>query len=182
MTNEILNDQINGLVARLAQLRQTERIMLEAVGLEKQVAKEKANQPDIDARIQGAKEELSEVQAEQARIVNEAFGAFTVKMDEALPEGNVTCNLTEDKVEIGWNIGGALRPFRALSGGERIAFDMALAYALGAGVIVKEVAELDDRRLALVLEKFGELTTQVIIVTCHAPAEVPPPWSVIHVA
>jgi hypothetical protein len=66
-----------------------------------------------------------------------------------------------------------------LSGGERVAFDMALAYALGAGLIIKELAELDTTRLGLVLERFGGLDAQVLCISCHEPEAIPEGFAVL---
>jgi DNA repair exonuclease SbcCD ATPase subunit len=69
-------------------------------------------------------------------------------------------------------------PFKALSGGERVSFDIALANAFGADLIIKEVAELDQGRLALVLERLKDIDAQVVVATCHTPSEIPKEWSV----
>jgi hypothetical protein len=179
MSKDILTQQIIGLTARIAQLRATERILLEAVGLEKQVAKEKGIMPDLDANILSAKETLSELHGNQARLIETAFAGFGARMNNALPEGEVYFEFVDDKVELGWKIKDSRRPFKALSGGERVAFDMALAHALDAGLIVKECAELDKQRLGLVLEKFSEIPAQTIVVTCHAPDQIPTGWETI---
>ena len=176
---EMLQQQIEGLTKRLAQLKQTERIMLEAKGLEKQIAREKKALATIDEELQSEKEALAELQDRQAEIVKSATAEFLARMNTALPEGEVHFEIEDDKVNLGWKISGKVRPFRALSGGERVAFDMALAYALGAGVIVKECAELDEHRLGLVLEKLKDVPMQTVVITCHQPKVYPAEWEMI---
>lgn len=175
-------DRITGLKSKLGQLRQTERIMLEAAGVQKQIASEGKKADDLRAELETAKAKHQAAKDEHARILSEATSGFMARLDEQLPEGKAFLDMSDGSVTLGWIINGVPRPFRSLSGGERIAFDMALAYALGAGLIIKELAELDALRLGSVLERFMglmALNTQVICISCHEPDSIPKGYSVL---
>jgi len=175
---ELIKQQIDGLTLRLAQLKATEKMFLQASGLEVQAANARKEAEGLQAEAETIKNELADKQQELAAKTSKALSGFLERMDAALPEGQAYFILGEKSVDIGWVINGVKRPLQALSGGERVAFDVALAHALGAGILVKEVAELDQDRLHLVMEKMLSIEPQVVLVTCHAPEVVRAEWTV----
>ncbi len=177
MDIKLLEDRVEALRLRLGQLKGSERIMLQAHGLEAQIARAVAEAPGIEADIQAYKEELQELVATRDKIVNESLEAFAERMQAALPHGTPRVSIVDEKIEIGWEIDGCLRPFKALSGGERVSFDIALAHAFEAGLIIKEAAELDCERLESALDKLRKITAQVILTTWAAPKKVPEGWT-----
>ncbi|MDD4997698.1 MAG: hypothetical protein PHI99_06075, partial [Syntrophales bacterium] len=58
-------------------------------------------------------------------------------------------------------------------------FDNALAVALGCNILVAEYAELDAERFTKALSRFNGDGVQVIVSSCHAPAEIPKGWEVV---
>lgn len=175
---KLLEDRAAGLRQRIGQLKATERIMLQAHGLEAQITKARQEAPAIEADIQALKEQLAELTGQQQGIINQALHEFALRMEQALPAGKPSIKIENDKVELGWLIRDAVVPFQALSGGERVSFDIALAHAFGADIIAKEVAELDPARLDVLLTKLQDIPAQVVVVTCHPPTETPEGWIV----
>jgi hypothetical protein len=169
-----------GLRARINSLRQTERIILEATGIQKQIAAEQQKQDGLRTDLEAAKAENQRAKENHARLLSAATTGFLAKLGERLPEGEPYLKIEEGGgIEFGWVINKVPRPFRSLSGGERVAFDMALSYALGGSLVVKELAELDKDRLGGVLEKFAGLDAQVICISCHEPQRIPDGFTVI---
>jgi hypothetical protein len=173
----IIEDQVHGLRQRIDGLKATEKLFLQASGLETQAAEARQQGEGHRVRVDGIKKELDELLVQQGELTQAAIGGFLARMNSALPEGSAYIEIGEKACAIGWEVGGVKRPLHALSGGERVAFDAALSYALGADILVKEVAELDSSRLAAVMGKYLELAPQVILVTCHAPATIPAGWT-----
>ena len=179
MDIKLLQDRVQGLTQRIGQLRASEAIMLQAQGFDRQIVKARKEIATIGADIQAAKEELGELQVKQAEIISAAAESFCSRITEALPHGQAVLEIQSDHVLLGWSIDGGVRPFKSLSGGERVSCELALARALGADTLIKEVAELDHENLAGILDKLGALDVQAILVTCHAPPEVPKSWTVV---
>lgn len=176
---ELMKQQIDGLTARLAQLKKEEQLFLQASGLEKQAVKARQEGEKLADNVELIKKCLDAMVTSLSELTGQALAGFLSRMDEALPEGQAYIRVLEKGVSIGWTISGADRPIQALSGGERVAFDTALAHALGAGILIKEVAELDPGRLGLVMEKLCGVDSQVILVTCHPPETVDAKWTVV---
>jgi DNA repair exonuclease SbcCD ATPase subunit len=175
----MIEEQISGLRSRIGQLRQTERIMLEASGLRKQIASETQKADELRTALEAAKTIHQAAKDAHTQILSEATASLMDRLNKHLPEGKAYLELDEGSVNLGWIINGVPRPFRSLSGGERVAFDMAIAYALDAGLIIKELAELDSMRLGLVLEQFCNVQAQVICISCHEPKTIPEGFSVL---
>lgn len=176
---ELMKQQIDGLTARLEQLRKEEQLFLQASGLEKQAAKARKQGEEMAERFEKIRDSIQSMSAMQTELTGQALAGFLHRMDEALPEGNAYIRLGEKSVSIGWAIEGIERPIQALSGGERVAFDTALTHALGAGILIKEVAELDPARLELTMARLQVLEPQVILITCHKPATITTAWTII---
>jgi hypothetical protein len=94
--------------------------------------------------VETLKGELEALTARKGELTGQALAGFLSRMDEALPEGNAYVRIAEKGVAIGDYLAGVERPLQVLSGGERVAFDVALTHALGAciyqGPIVPDVA------------------------------------------
>ena len=176
---ELMKQQIAGLTASLEQFKKEEQLFLQASGLEKQAAKARKQGEEMTERFEKTRDAIQSMSAMQTELTGQALAGFLNRMDEALPEGNAYIRMAEKSVSIGWTIGGIERPIQALSGGERVAFDTALAHALGAGILIKEVAELDNTRLELTMARLQVLESQVILVTCHPPVTVEKFWTVV---
>ena len=179
MSIDLMKQNVDGLTASLAEFKKKEQLFLQASGLEKQAAKARKQGEEMVERMEKTRDAIQSMSAMQTELTGQALASFLHRMDEALPEGNAYIRLGEKSVAIGWTIDGVERPIQALSGGERVAFDTALAHALGAGILIKEVAELDPARLELTMARLQVLEPQVILVTCHPPATVDANWTVV---
>lgn len=188
MSIELLESQISGLKSRLTELRSIEALFHKAQGLDEQAEKSRKEGEDMEAELQAAKETLSELRAEKAKATEASASALAATMCKVLPEGHAIFEITDaGEVFIGWSDPDGERiPYAGLSGGQRVSFDQALCFALlgkGEKVILMEGAELDEAHLRAALEHFSHLSedTQVILSTCHAPAEIPGGWNVVEV-
>jgi hypothetical protein len=98
------------------------------------------------------------------------------RIQKMLPFGEAKLNLSEEgRLEIGWSIDEKTIPYWALSGGQKMIFDPALAFALlgkaESKVIVMEGAEMDTTHLTMTLQQIAEKQpeAQIICATWHEP-------------
>src|SRR5512143_1045613 len=84
---KLLKDRVEALRRRVGQLKQTERIMLQAHGLETQLQKASQESPAIETDIQAIKEELADLSGQQEGIINRALNEFVLRMQKCLPHG-----------------------------------------------------------------------------------------------
>jgi hypothetical protein len=101
-------------------------------------------------------------------------------MDAVLPRGRSILRIEDDgALFIGWQDQKKPVPYSGLSGGEKVAFDQALARALGATVLIVEAAEMDPARLSEALDRYGKTGLQVIVSSCHEPTTYPSGWKAV---
>lgn len=180
MDAELLRTQIHGLEGNIKTLREREGVFLKRQGIKAQAEKLGQEADDYEQQAKDVKAMHAELVAEKNKALAATTGMIAERMNEALPVGTAIMQITDDqKIDIRWVIDGILRPYKALSGGEKVSFDCALALALGANIIIQEAAELDGDRMIASLQKLGEIDCQVICSTCHPIAEVPEPWKVV---
>lgn len=165
---QIIKDQIGGLKNRLSQLRATEKIFIRAQGIDEQVERTRGEVEKLGIDIQSDKETLSEMKAKKNDLIKGISQKAEAAIAKHLAYGEPSVIIEDGHVDIGWIIDGKRRPAAGLSGGERVAFDTAMAAALGADVIVVEAAELDDDSLIKLLAKLSESRAQTIVSTCHS--------------
>lgn len=177
MDLQILQNQHDGLVAAGKKLREKERLFLKAQGLDERIAKSQKEIIAEESELETIKEDLALKISEKNKAVAGTITALAEKMGEILPVGETVLDVTDGKFLIGWKIDGSLRAYSGLSGGEKVTFDSALDQALGCGIIVQESAELDKDFLLQVIEKLTLLDKQVIVNSCHPPAEIPEGWN-----
>lgn len=182
----MLEQQIAGLTEMIKTLRDQSDLFHEAKGLDGEAEKARKEATEKAVDLQAAKEKLSELQGRKREALQATCAALSAKMSEVLPEGKAIFEISDDGVFIGWERNGKRKPYRGLSGGERVPFDSALCYALigkGHKVLIMELAEADEVRLLACLNHLAELPedTQVLAMTCHAPKVAPDGWSVVEV-
>lgn len=188
MDIQIMEDRIRGLQANITDLRENEKLFHKAKGLDEEKEKAAAEMMEVEAELQGVKEELAELKSERAKALETTAEALAARMSAVLPAGTACFEISNDGVFIGWlRQNGARVPYAGLSGGQKVAFDQALCYALlgdGPKTLIMEAAELDGLRLAEVMEHLEKTPedTQIILNTWHVPEVVPDAWNVVEVA
>jgi len=171
MEIDLLQNKVKAAEQRLSQLRATERIFLERSTYDREAARTKAEFEEAKKKIEIEKTVLSGVVAARDDLVNKAISIMITKLKAALPVGEPILDIQDGRVDIGLSIDGQRRPYRALSGGEKVSFDLAMSVAMGADLIIKEVSELDSGRLCDTLAQLEAARPQVILVSCHDLAD-----------
>lgn len=178
---QMIQDQIDGLTARLKQLQADEKLFIKAQGLDEEAEKARKEIVDLEPELQQAKEDLAELRSQKTVALSTTGEALSAKMAEALPEGRGILEISDEGVFIGWELGGVRRPYEGLSGGQKVAFDAALSHALlgpGPKTLIIEAAEMDQEHLLAAMERLAGLPedTQVVLLTCHEPFGKPEGW------
>lgn len=184
MDKQLLVDQISGLKVRIQTLRGERDQLIKAQGLDEQAEVARQRAEDMKEAVDKKKGEIEAFKHKINSVMATSTGALEKKMAGILPAGRPVFNVSADgAVFIGWVKPGESIPvpYLGLSGGERVPFNQALLYALGGTVLVEEAAEVDRDKLGPILQKLGESDVQVLVNTCHAPAEIPLGWTVVEV-
>jgi uncharacterized protein YhaN len=188
MDTQLLEQQLQGLQAKLIELRQGEALFHKASGLEQEAEKARQEAEEKEIELQAAKEDLAELRNQKARAMGATAEALSTAMSAVLPEGKAIFEVSEEgAVFIGWEKpDGSRVPYAGLSGGQQVPFDSALSFALmgkGSKVLIMELAELDQEHLRVTLEHLQNLPSdvQVIAMTCHSKVAVAGPWNVVEV-
>ena len=176
--------RVQGLQARLQKLREDERLFQRAAGLKTQKEKDSAAIAGLREDLAKEKEKLAQHKASKALAISATASALAQKMGQVLPFGEAIFNIGEDgEVYLGLNLPdrGPVA-YGGLSGGQRVLFDSALAYALlqpgkKRAVILVEGAELGGE-IGMVLESVAtsNVDAQIIACTCHEIGAVPDGW------
>ncbi len=172
MTHEqILRDQIRGLEALLMDLRGDELRFVKAQGIDEQAENLIAEAESLRPKIAVIKEELEAARGKRNEAIAPTAKALAESMSAVLPSGEAMFDISSDgSVFLGLAKDADKKiaiPYQALSGGELVAFDAALAHALKADCLIIEAAEMDSVRLLSGLESLAKLKAQVIVNTCH---------------
>jgi DNA repair exonuclease SbcCD ATPase subunit len=155
---KLLNDQITGLKEKLKGLRTQKSLFDKAKGMDEQIAK-------FHKEAEGLREEARKLKVLFEKLISKknatilaSLNTIMEKMNSVLPAGKAVIQVTEDgDCFIGWANGkGVNIPYPGLSGGEKVAYDTALVFALGANVLITEAAEMDAERFTAALYRaFG---------------------------
>lgn len=182
---QVMEQRVHGLQTRLQKLRENERLFQRAAGLKTQKEKDGAAIAGLRDDLAKEKEKLAQHKASKALAISVTASALAQKMEQVLPFGDAVFNIGEDgEVYLGWNIPdrGPVA-YGGLSGGQRVLFDSALAYALlqpgkKNSVILVEGAELGGE-IGMLLESVAasNVDAQIIACTCHGTGAVPDGWS-----
>jgi len=175
----MIEQQITGLKGKLVELQGQEKVFIEALGIDKSVAKIRVETDEMKANVATLKEEEDTLVVQKNAAVAETAKALSEEMSKILPLGSAVFRIDEDgNAFIGWKNGHTVS-YEGLSGGEKVMFDAALCHALKANVIIQEAAELDREALLNNLAKTVDSKTQFIVSTCHPPKELAGKWTVI---
>lgn len=181
--NEI-QDLITGLEGKLKVLQGDKEIFIRAQGMDIEAEKLRVEGQRTADQVADLKVQVSEKQSGKRKAIAPVVEGISKAMNSFLAVGSATLEILEDgSFFIGWvNEAGQTVPYSGLSGGEKVAFDAALAKSLGATVLCVEAAESDEMNLQALLEKYkASDIEQVIVSTCHGPAVVSAGWEVAHV-
>lgn len=185
----ILEQRVSGLRAQLDTLRADERLFQRAAGLETQREKDHATKLDLEAELEAAKKALNDLRDKKSAAMQGTATAIAEKMGRVLPYGEARFSVDDDgTVFLGWDIPRhGVVSYGGLSGGQRVLFESALAYALTRqerhnSIILIEGAEL-GQEIGLLLESVARanMETQIIACTCHELNSVSDGWTAVHV-
>ena len=189
-TLRIMEQRAAGLRDKLAALRNEERALQRASGLEEQRQRDKAESLDLETRLTTEKNRLRELAREKAAAMQATATAIAEKMGRMLPYGRAGFSFTDDgSALLGWELPEhGFVAHAGLSGGQKVLFDAALSYALTPqdrenAVILIEGAEL-GQEIALLLNSVADanLEAQILACTCHEIAVAPAGWSLERIA
>ena len=172
---QMMQDQIDGLIATGKELRKKEAVFLKIQGINETIETTSQERQTILTDQKAAKKEKKELLKKKNTAVSESAEKIVNKMNEVLPFGTAVFDCL-DGLFLGWEVDGTKKPYNGLSGGEKQIFDTALAHVLGANIIIMEAAELDSDHMAAALEDLARVEKQVIINTCHPVKVVPDPF------
>lgn len=178
---QTIQNQIDGLSARLKTLRADKDLFVKAQGLDEQAEKARKEITDLEPDLQVMKEDLAELRGKKTAALSTTGEALSAKMAEALPEGRGLLDISDEGVFIGWELGGVRRPYAGLSAGQKATFEPALCHALlgpGTKLLIIEGGELDQENLLSTMEKLAGLPedTQIILNSWHRPYGRPEGW------
>jgi len=181
MDKQIIQDQINGITARIAALRKDRDVHVRLQGLNVEAEKLRKEALEYSNQIEKEKVTIAVLLAQRQQIVQNTIVGLSKRMAEILPIGKPDISITEDGgVNIGWmRPDGKKVAYAGLSGGEKACFDPALAYSLKATVLIFESAEMDENRLMESLGKLNSTGVQAIVNTCYGPKVSPDGWKEI---
>lgn len=185
MDKTLMQQEMEGRIKSAVELTATRDLFVRAQGLDQSIEKTKAALAADQAAHEKAKEKLADLQARKYASLGKTLERISGAMTRLLPQGSAIISYDDEGATlfIGWQHPNGTRiAHSGLSGGERVAFDTALAHALGANILVGEFAELDDSRLYEALERFAASVrpdAQAIVLSCHTPSSVPPGWKVV---
>jgi hypothetical protein len=182
---DLLQQNIAGLESKLQDLRDRKDLFMKAKGLEEEIGKARVDIVTLTDEITAEREKLNRLNAQKAAVVSDVSDKIAAAMGSLLPEGKAVFEIDGEAVRIGWDRGDCKAvPYAGLSGGQRVAFDLALAYALagpGEKLLIMEAAEMDGLRLDQFLTHLSghaPADAQIIVNTCHTPGSVPDGWEV----
>ncbi len=182
---QLIRDQILGLKSAIQTARETERLFIKSNTLSEAIEKARSDFQQIEEELEEAKQTKASLKTEKFAMLKEACDPLSEKISSLLPHGFAVIRM-EEELFIGWGNEDRITPYNGLSGGERVFFDCALSNSLLTGkghkILVLEAAELDEPTLAGTLLTISEANpdAQVLVLTCHAPKEVPECWKVVN--
>lgn len=169
---ELLKQNIAGLESRIATMEAQQQLFLKVQGIDETIEKSKVEAVDLEKETEELKTAIADLKQKKRESLAATMDALALKMSEVMPIGKAVFDISEDgKVFIGLETNIGVVPHAGLSGGQKSAFDQALAYALlgnGEKVIVIEAAEMDRKRLEMTLDAIevnADDKTQYIVNT-----------------
>ena len=173
-TIDLITQQIEGLRASIKEMRDDERLFTKAQGLQEQAEAADKRAADANAEIEATKKKLDAARTERDEALQSTIAALAEAMGLVLTIGAPVFSLADDgKVILGLETADGFTPYVGLSGGQKVAFDAALANALFGPaqhpVLVVEAAEMRIDTLRAFIDSLAGETprAQVVVNTCH---------------
>ena len=172
MDTRLANDQKEGIVSRIFQLREKETLFLKDQGINEAILKEQLSLEKTLEDLENAKERRNDLILKKKGLLAESAKKICDKLDEILPFKQAYFNCDDD-FKLGIKNKGKITLYNGLSGSQKATFDAALENLLGANMIMVEGAEIDEKNMQRILDELVESPKQVIINTCHDVATIP---------
>lgn len=178
---QTMQEMLRGLEARKKSLKDDEKVFLKVSGINEEIEKASQDKISIVSDSEKAKKERDDLKKKKADAVSKTTDKISESMNSVLPFGSAVFTYDEDEtgkrdLHIGWKVDGVTTPYNGLSGGQKQAFDAALAHVLNASIIVLEAAELDSDNLPVVLNDLGQLDKQILVSTWYPIDNIPEPF------
>lgn len=173
MDKQILENQIQGLEAKLKKLQANEKLFIKAQGIDETIAKSQKEIAEHETETHDLKEQIAEKKAAKAAALKPTGEALAEKMKMVLSRGAVVFDISEGSVFLGWKLGDKVTPYAGLSGGQKMEFDPAFSKAMlgdGPKLIVTEAAEINYDNIMKNAERIRSSAMddeQFIINFCH---------------
>lgn len=186
---ETMQQRVDGLASKLADLRNQERAFQRVAGLQERQEADRAKWRELQAQADTIKTAIADLKNQKAAAMQETATAIATAMNCMLPFGTAVFEVDDEGgVFLGWDIPEkGIIAHGGLSGGQRVMFEAALSYALMPKglknpVILVEGAELGPE-IDMLLNRVAETSpdAQIIACTCHNLAAVPAGWSSVAV-
>jgi len=182
MNEEIqtIKSLIGGLEVQIESKESDEKLFNRAAGLETAAEKARGEIIDMETDLETIKENLAEKKSAKANALGATTKAMVIEMNKTLTSGTAILEISDEGVLIGWQKGGIIRPYHALSGSERICFDNALADAFNATILLYEAGDgVDRENLDALIKKLTGSDKQIILTHWFMPEEVPKGWKLV---
>lgn len=180
---KILEHKATALRTKIAQLQADERNINRVAGVQKEITKANVNAEALEAEAAKWKAKAKDLRGDKARALSNSLSKIQFNMGTMLSVGSAAVEIADNGgITFGWDLPGqGVIQYGGLSGGQKVQFDAALAYALTVGaklpVVIVEGAEVGgeiDRLLDRLTTSNPE--AQIFVNTCFPVAVAPEPW------
>jgi len=173
---DMMTTQVGALKQAIHDERAKRDLFVKASTLDEEIQKISSDTEELREQLKDAKAKHADAIRRRDEAVRTSLGAMERRIQKMLPFGEAALNLTEDgRLVIGWIIGEKSIPYWALSGGQKMIFDPALAFAMlgkaQSKIVIMEGAEMDTRHLTETIQQIAESRpeAQIICATWHEP-------------
>jgi hypothetical protein len=179
MTNsvDLMKVREDGLKAAMGTLQEERDMLLKAQTLDEQAESAAKESRKLEKEVEELESKISQMVLAKKRVLESSLGVLRERMQHILnsEKGYPVFNLVEEKLVYGWMMKvdeqEIFVPYAGLSGGQRVEFDSAFAYALLSGskngIVVLEAAELGNE-LPAMLDHIASSTVdaQIFVNSC----------------
>jgi len=133
--------------------------------------------------VEESKKELGELVDKRNRLVAGSCSMTEKKIGEVMTMQPIFGMSDDGSLFIGVSDESGHRiPYRGLSGGERIMFDVAISHAVASdSILVTEAAEVDPKNLSMLMDRLLSRNGQTVICAWTKPETVPEGWDVVEI-
>ena len=182
-TKEILEHKATALRSKIDQLQADERNINRVAGVQKEITKANVNAETLEKEAAEWKAKAKDLRGDKAKALANSLSKIQYNMGAMLPVGSAVVEIADNGgITFGWDIPGrGVIQYGGLSGGQKVQFDAALAYALTVGaklpVVIVEGAEVGGE-IGRLLDRLtvSNPEAQIFVNTCFPVAVAPEPW------